>query len=109
MRRIRALYAAAVIGLALPVSGCGGAKNPIHTNVHVPKFVSGLWDGFMAIIAFFFHLANPHKYAFYGSHLGHYWTYWLGYALGLMVFLGVVSALIAGYRRRRTVRVTRTY
>jgi choline-glycine betaine transporter len=62
-----------------------------------------------AIIAFFFHLANPHKYAFYGSHLGHYWTYWLGYALGLMVFLGAVSALIAGYRRRRTVRVTRTY
>jgi hypothetical protein len=106
---LRARYIAGLVGLSLLFSGCGNAKNPWRTDVHVPKIISGLWDGFTVLVALIYKLFKPHKYALYGHGLGHYATYWIGFILGVLMFLMMISAIFGGYRRRRVTTVRRTY
>jgi hypothetical protein len=107
--KLRARYIAGFVAASLLLCGCGNVKNPLYVSVHVPKIISGLWDGFTVLVALIYKLFKPHKYALYGHGLGHYATYWIGFVLGVLALLAVLSALFGGYRYRRTRTVRRAY
>jgi hypothetical protein len=99
-------YIVLVVGAAVLISGCGGPRNPLHANVSVPKVLTGFWDGLTVLVAMVFTLFNPHRYRFFMAHQ-HFW-YWLGFIVGIVVLLSLISAMFGGYRSRRVTTVRRT-
>jgi hypothetical protein len=102
-----------MIGTATLLAGCGGHQNPLHkASVHVPRWVTGLWDGLTVgiavvwwiiihFIALFDKHVNASKFGLIAHHHGG--GYLIGYVIGLLLFL---SLMFGGYRRRAVRRRT---
>jgi hypothetical protein len=101
VRSKRTAFFVALAGVAMLLSGCGGHQNPIHdSSVHVPRWVTGLWDGSTVAVGFVAHIVNRSKYDFIAAHFGA--PYFIGWLLGVLLFLAVFGGI--GYRRLTVLR-----
>ncbi|MFN8099551.1 MAG: hypothetical protein U0Q21_14830 [Dermatophilaceae bacterium] len=81
------------------MAGCAASANPYGGGSHPAGFWLGLWQGFIAPIAFLISLAN-HSIGIYAVHNAGAW-YDFGFLFGISIFF---SATHAGRPRRRSKR-----
>lgn len=94
-RRHRTLVVLAVTASTLLPAGCAAAADPVAGGSDSAGFWLGLWQGFIAPIAFLVSLFN-HNVGIYEVHNNGAW-YDFGYIVGLTIFF---SGGTAGARAR---------
>lgn len=100
--RQRVLIGLCGFGVILLLAGCAAGANPVAAGGSAPGFWLGLWQGFIAPIAFLVSLFN-HAVGIYEVHNGGAW-YDFGFLVGLSVFF---SGPAGAHRRTRAARRTR--
>lgn len=100
--RQRVLIGLCGFGVILLLAGCAAGANPVAAGGSAPGFRLGLWQGFIAPIAFLVSLFN-HAVGIDEVHNGGAW-YDFGFLVGLSVFF---SGPAGAHRRTGAARRTR--
>lgn len=98
---VTALLLVAVVG-AVSLAGCAAGANPSAGGAGVPGFWLGLWQGFIAPIAFLVSLFN-HSVGVYEVNNSGAW-YDFGFLVGISAFFGGPAG---AHTRRRASRPSR--
>lgn len=99
-------HTAAVLVATLTVTACAASANSLAAGGSGPGFWLGLWQGFIAPIAFLISLFN-HNVGIYEVRNAGGW-YDFGFLVGISAFFSGLGAGARGGPRSRTTEKTRT-